>query len=330
MDPKILAGRRENPWTVVALWGDAINADFARRLFGVARNVIESAGLELNIMGVHTSEKYSKYYKRCTPRLLKSMNKENVIGFSAAHVPSADTDVSRFGWIQVSASRHDWVLSGRTALLSRTSTSIIPIIKQVAAVYPVRYGFSYVIDKFYGPFFHAVGMFFGPASNPSLPPLSGTEKKRTGDWSRASDAVKISGILRDVFPLNVLSEIHRTKRVNGVALFDWIGQDDSRGRIEQITPTLWAWHVPEDRCVQLGDQLEAAGLYLPPPPRLTPEQQARELEQFLKSAGLVGPGTLVKRPGDKDWAEAQSPRGQARINSGIRRIRTPKRGEATS
>jgi hypothetical protein len=68
------------------------------------------------------------------------------------------------------------------------------------------------------------------------------------------------GYLRDVFPLNLLTAIHRQRTVDGVPLFDWINADRSRGRLEHIAPTLWAWHVPAERCAALTDVMDAAGM----------------------------------------------------------------------
>jgi hypothetical protein len=326
MNPKFLAGRRENPWTVLALFGRIPNGGATRQLFEIARSIIERVGVEMNVMSVHTSKRRQKYYQRRSPKLLKLFNRDDVIGFSAAHVPSADTDAATLGSVLVHSSDHDFVVTARADLLIPTSAALIPIAKEVAEACLIRYGYSYVIDKYYGPFFHAVGMFFRHAFRKDLPPLEGTERKRTGDWSRASDEVKISGVLRDVFPLNFLSEVHRRVIIEGVPLFDWISQDESRGRLEQIIPTLWAWQVPEDKCIEFGDLFESAGLLVPPPPPASPED-VRKLEELLESGKLVGPGTLVKRPGDKDWVDAQSPRGRARIDGGIKRAKGSKGSE---
>ncbi len=260
MDPNFMIGRNENPWTVIILFGGVICGDLPNQLFRIASNIIETAGLELNVLAVHTEKRFSKY-KKCTPQLLRKLQRKDLIGFSAAHVPSGDTDAATLASIMVSASRSQFLVSGHSDLLNPDPTTISPIIRDVETVYPIRYGYQYVIDKYYGPGLHAVGMFlYHYVDKRKLPEFSSSETNRTANWFNRGNEKMPQGALRDVFPLNLLSQIHRSRLIDGIPLFDWIRQDPARGHLENISQALWAWHVPDDKCVELGDKFEAAGL----------------------------------------------------------------------
>jgi hypothetical protein len=230
-----------------------------RGLFDVTRSFIERAGLEANVLAVHRSKVHGRY-QALTPALLRLMQNNELKGFALAHVPPPEVDAVQFGWVQGGTTTDAFTVTGRTQFFSPTPDEVISLALKIAQVFPFTYGYQYVIDAAYGPGFHAIGMFYRSLKRKDVPPLSETEERRTEAWCNNKNEVVPFGLLRDVFPINFLTDVHRKRLVGGTPLLDWIAQDDSRGRIDQLRQGLWAWHVPDERCVELGDTLERWGL----------------------------------------------------------------------
>jgi hypothetical protein len=260
MNPDTLKSDDGVPYSVLAVFGPAMDSTTVRDLLNVTRSAIERAALGANALAVHTSRRFGRY-QRITPRLLRSLEGSDLTGFALAYVPPPETDALMLGWIRgQTAHGGGFTFVGRLDLFPPRSAAVLALIADVARIYPVLYGYHYVIDAMYGPDLHAVGIFYSQPGEGASARLTGAEERRTAAWGNRRVTAAPRGILRDVFPLNFLSEVHRKQTVNGVPLFEWIRQDDSRGRLESLTPSLWAWHVPDDRCADLGDTFEAAGL----------------------------------------------------------------------
>jgi len=78
------------------------------------------------------------------------------------------------------------------------------------------------------------------------------------------DPVERLNLVRDVYPLSLLSPAHLAIRVGEQTLEQWIRQDPSRGTLEPFTPSispLMAWRVPEARIASLRQELRALGLF---------------------------------------------------------------------
>ena len=322
MDPHLLSSDLGDPFSVVAMFGFELAHLHSPQLFKITRRLIENAGLQGNVLSSRKPGRPSGGYKPATARSIHILESENMRSFSLHFVAPPETDPAKFGLLGGQTMGESIVFSGRTNYLPPDGKATTSIVAEVAQVYPTIYGYQYVIDRTFGPVFHAVGIFYHKFDQKSLAKLSSVEGRRTSSWfNKDKDAIS-RGVLRDVFPLNLFSEVHRRLSIDGIPLFDWINQDESRGRLEQITRTLWAWHVPESRCIELGDLFESAGLLASSPKPQSAEQNLQSLEEFLKSSKLIGPETLVLRPGDKHGVEVQSPEGRARINNSIEKLKT--------
>jgi hypothetical protein len=260
MNPRILVSDKADPRTVLAVFGNLSSNHVLRMLFDLTGGFIERAGLQANVVAVHTPKRYGRY-QVFTERLRRVMARSDISGFALAHVPQPETDASRFGWIEGETTTDGFTITGRTSFFPPTYEAAVCLASQIAQVFPFTYGYQYVIDTAYGPGFHAIGMFYSSLKRKDVPPLPEPERRRTSSWCNNRIEGVPHGVLRDVFPVNLLTDVHRRRLIDGIPLFNWIAQDNSRGRIEQLTPAIWAWHVPDDRCAELGDTLEAAGLF---------------------------------------------------------------------
>jgi hypothetical protein len=60
----------------------------------------------------------------------------------------------------------------------------------------------------------------------------------------------------DVFPLNVLSDIHLQQKLGGVSFKEWILQNTGPESLAQIGPRCFAWFVPASRTASVSAQLK--------------------------------------------------------------------------
>jgi hypothetical protein len=259
MDPRILKGNRANPHSVVALMScPPVRSDIPK-LFEFTNRLLTNLGHPPNFVAIHRGERHGRYV-RATARMLRAVEHAHVTGFSLVYVPPPETEPTRSGWLQGGTTGKGFTISGRSDILSPDTKVIITLVRELAGLLSVVYGFQYVIDASFGPAFHSMGMLMRTADFHGAVTLPESERTRTSDWFNRWRHLVPLGHLRDVFPLNFLTEIHRKRTMNGVPLFKWIGADPARGSLQQIRPGLWAWQVPEERCAQLGDEFEAAGM----------------------------------------------------------------------
>jgi hypothetical protein len=76
----------------------------------------------------------------------------------------------------------------------------------------------------------------------------------------------LTGMLRDIYPMNVLTRPHHQRDMLGQPLADWIAGDAHRGSLREVADQVWTWVVPEDDIPNVRDALQAAGLLISRPP----------------------------------------------------------------
>lgn len=70
------------------------------------------------------------------------------------------------------------------------------------------------------------------------------------------------GMLLDVFPLNVLSDVHLRQLVDGVELRQWIQLNTGSESLLELSERCFAWHVDEVELSRLSAVLAGAGLII--------------------------------------------------------------------
>ena len=259
MNSTILRGDGKDPHTMLMLFCPPPEHKAVLGLFDLTSSLLNQLGYAPNYVGFNRGKRYGRY-KRITARELTKIKQQDVTSFALAYVPLPETNPIACNWLEGQIHSDGFSLSGRADLLLPTSEVIIPLVLEARRHLSITYGFQYVIDAFYSPAFHANGIIYHQPNRKGPPPLPESEEDRMAAWMNHRKELMPLGHMRDVFPLNLLTEIHRKRSFEGMPLFDWIGKSRSRGRLEQITTGLWAWHVPEEKCDTLGNSFDAAGM----------------------------------------------------------------------
>jgi hypothetical protein len=72
----------------------------------------------------------------------------------------------------------------------------------------------------------------------------------------------LQGMLRDVFPFNVLRKCHLEQAVNGIELRDWITADSANGSLQKIADEFWIWTISDQHLPRVQSMMKEAGLLI--------------------------------------------------------------------
>lgn len=119
------------------------------------------------------------------------------------------------------------------------------------------YGIGFFRERGRGPACYGIGLGYGRhfplSSDPGY-----EERKLICRWSDGMrDAVWNDGLLRDVYPYNLLGARQLERDIDGRSLRDWIRADESRGTLGECPDGCALWTVP-------GEQLDALRRELAP------------------------------------------------------------------
>ena len=106
-----------------------------------------------------------------------------------------------------------------------------------------QYGFGYM-REYGGPDYFAEGYVNRSGINPPEQPDRFRSARR---------------LVLEVFPLNVLSDVHLQQRLGGGSFKEWILQNTGPESLMQIAPRCFAWSVPASRTAVLCAQLKDLG-----------------------------------------------------------------------
>jgi len=136
------------------------------------------------------------------------------------------------------------------------------VIQHICRLVSPVYGFGYQRPFDKGPDFYAFGMTSGLDYS--------KEEVKEGDiiaaWSHELMGRNrhLQGMLRDVYPINLISEKHVDRQVDHLSLLDWISKDNTRGTIESVGSNCWLWTIPDESVTRVRHRLDAAGLLICP------------------------------------------------------------------
>jgi hypothetical protein len=128
------------------------------------------------------------------------------------------------------------------------------------------YGIGFVETAKKNPAFHARGVTHG---NPSTKEEE-EEADRDSIWFMERISMKgnppkmrhLSGLLRDVYPLNVLNVNHAKAVIDGQDLVSWIGESKVRGVLTPLSARNLLWVIPAAYLRHIRDSLSKNGLIL--------------------------------------------------------------------
>ena len=131
----------------------------------------------------------------------------------------------------------------------------------------IGYGIGYEHDGRMGPeaYAHGIEVRFEDLE------IDGQEAKRMDLWWRECAAARdgapsrfrhLSGMIRDVYPVSVLSPVHLAQKVGHRNFGEWIGAAASRGTLTRIGADNTLWAVPTVGIPGVRAELKAAGLII--------------------------------------------------------------------
>ena len=132
------------------------------------------------------------------------------------------------------------------------------IAQHMAFFFQPRYGYGYQRLYKTGPEWYAFGISCDLK-------YGDPERELVNCWSNAysmSNGKYRTGDMRDIYPLNVLSSAHNQRMVDGMALFDWINADTSRGTLTKVGEDLWSWWLKDEDIDSVRAALKPTGILL--------------------------------------------------------------------
>jgi hypothetical protein len=98
--------------------------------------------------------------------------------------------------------------------------------------------------------------------------LSALSNDRAGNPVELPDRYRHARrLILDVFPMNVLSDIHLQQKLADASFKDWILRNTGPASLTQIGPRCFAWFVPDSRTASVSAQLKDFGLTIATVPR---------------------------------------------------------------
>lgn len=120
------------------------------------------------------------------------------------------------------------------------------------------YGYTYQRPFELGPVFYPFGVIAGLD-------FGEPERKLISKWGNEysyEDGDYKTGLMRDIYPINFLSESHFSHEIEGQSLKDWIESSSEHGELKKLTDNLWSWWVPEDKIAKIREIFIPTGLLL--------------------------------------------------------------------
>ena len=138
------------------------------------------------------------------------------------------------------------------------------LIKDISKYLKSYYGIVYQRDFDKGPGLYAMGMITGLDRNSPLPEIQ-KERDNIGEWWRTyffENGGYVLGHLRDIYPMNLLSDAHLSQPIFGTTLKEWVSSSPHHGELKPLTEILWEWWVPEEKIDSVREALRPTGLLI--------------------------------------------------------------------
>jgi hypothetical protein len=162
-----------------------------------------------------------------------------------------------FGWTMMA---NIIMSNGRTAMIAVEAGRLdfSEVARNFGAVFGPCYGIGYQREFKKGPDLYAYGM----AAGLGYTGAERSETQRIGAWFRermSGNRHKI-GMLRDLYPINLLTASHLAQQVEHVPLKKWIDHNAERGSLVELENHQWIWYVPPTKVQNVKERLKTSGL----------------------------------------------------------------------
>lgn len=138
------------------------------------------------------------------------------------------------------------------------------LIAPLAARVSLPYGFGYTLPFRRGPGLDSLGLEAGLPSGVKRSAEDRQEAARIANWGRDLRGRKrhLQGLLRDLYPVNLISAPHLAKTVQGRPLAEWVAAAPGRGTLVPLAGGLWQWRLAPEEVAQVRPTLVAEGLLI--------------------------------------------------------------------
>ncbi|MCE2952003.1 MAG: hypothetical protein ACK5YY_00535 [Alphaproteobacteria bacterium] len=259
----------DTPMTTIALYDYPAGSADLKAFWRLMMDFSEKTGIPWGSIGLGGKAKYLTF-KGGFSRVIKN----DLSGLQAQE------RVSLLGGVSEAGTSSDWQVS---ASITKENTTYIGInnyttyfsfpsrlieekridpqelLKEFLACAPFQYGIMFDMCYVYVPNAYAYG---------GLVNVNHWDHKRNDlihKWSNVygfSDGTYRTGLLRDVYPHNILVDTHLNERVGHTTLGAWIEKDPVRGTLEKLTDAHWLWSLTPDQIPPVQEVLQDAGLLL--------------------------------------------------------------------
>lgn len=194
---------------------------------------------------------------------LKKIQKNDIRNLEAIELYTTIPNYQQlaFGW-QVTAQMHissgTFVFSFEESLLNEPAKGfLLELLRDILPVYDYQYGISYIRDREFGPVLYAFGMSAGLGYDAE----SLAKGDQISQWFHRKNELR-SGKIRDVYPINILSEHQRAYILNSQTLESWIKTKGSRGRIELFDAKRALWTIDPADIQNVRKELAKSGILI--------------------------------------------------------------------
>lgn len=145
-------------------------------------------------------------------------------------------------------------------LFNWSSEWICEIFAALSSVCNPTYGIAYQRTFKLGPDLYAYGMSAGLGFGD----LDMEEADRIGAWARERRGAMrhIHRLLRDVYPMNLVSREHLNAPISDTTLREWISADSRRGILRSCSGDVSLWIVTREAIREIRSALKTAGLLI--------------------------------------------------------------------
>lgn len=165
----------------------------------------------------------------------------------------------------------------KTAVFSHRSTEIdvdlfTTLTQKFSQAAKITYGIAYLRPVNLGPAMFAYDLSYTADAEQTLDTQELSEMnlwrlERTDmiAQNRLAPYRHLCGMMRDLYPMNVLTTPHVQREICGYPLMDWIAREDGRGHLEEVAEKVWIWVVPSCDLLRVRRILGGHGLLISRP-----------------------------------------------------------------
>lgn len=257
------------PMTTIALYDYPAGTANLKAFWRVMMDFSDKIGIPWGSMGVGDRPKYLTF-KGGMSRVIKKdfsgidiQKRITLLGGVSEDGTSSDWQVSagiiKENTTYIVCDNYTAYISFPSRLIEEKRIDPQEFLKEFLACAPFRYGIMF--DMRYASY---------PDAYTHGGVVSSSLRKNLRDdlifkWSRVyrrPGATYRTGLLRDIYPHNILVDTHLNERVGHTTLGAWIQKDPARGTLEKLTDTHYLWSLTPDQIPPVQEALQDTGLLL--------------------------------------------------------------------